>query len=150
MPRIMNVTSSLENKEVWNAYEFGLFYRQPPNWKLAKKSVSSSQVTPHHVRLYKFWFNSLKHQKTRYQEVNEHQFNGLTWNRCTFIRSTSVVIKKNNARITRSKPIRQRTQRGSRRLREMSASKPSDTTTNHSDASCANPRAPEVSPVAGP
>lgn len=39
-PRILNIISTFAFDDVWNADEFGLFYRQPPNWTLANTSVS--------------------------------------------------------------------------------------------------------------
>lgn len=40
LPRILRIVATYSYKDVWNADEFGLFYRQPPNWTLANTSVS--------------------------------------------------------------------------------------------------------------
>lgn len=39
-PRILNIISTFAFDDVWNADEFGLFYRQPPNWTLSNTAVS--------------------------------------------------------------------------------------------------------------
>ena len=40
MPRILEIVNSFAEKDVWNADEFGLFFRQPPSWTLASGAVS--------------------------------------------------------------------------------------------------------------
>lgn len=40
MPRIHEVMACYKEKDVWNADELGLFYRQPPSWTLASGAVS--------------------------------------------------------------------------------------------------------------
>ena len=40
LPEIRSQVSEYETKDVWNADEFGLFYRQPPGWSLSQKQHS--------------------------------------------------------------------------------------------------------------
>lgn len=40
LPRILRIVATYSYKDVLNADEFGLFYRQLPNWTLANTSVS--------------------------------------------------------------------------------------------------------------
>lgn len=40
MPRIILAIATYKHCDVWNADEFGLFYRQPPSWTLANGPVS--------------------------------------------------------------------------------------------------------------
>lgn len=40
MPRIERIVMTFANKDVWNADEFGLYYRQPSGWTLCKRAVS--------------------------------------------------------------------------------------------------------------
>ena len=37
MPRILRIVTSFAACDVWNADEFGLYYRQPPGWTLSKR-----------------------------------------------------------------------------------------------------------------
>jgi len=38
MPRIMRIVMTYAARDIWNAEEFGLFYRQPPGWTLSKNA----------------------------------------------------------------------------------------------------------------
>lgn len=40
MPGLLRVIRTYAHKDVWNADEFGLFYRQPPTWSLSNTSVT--------------------------------------------------------------------------------------------------------------
>lgn len=40
MPRLLRIVSTYPHADIWNADEFGLFYRQPPSWTLSTKPVS--------------------------------------------------------------------------------------------------------------
>lgn len=40
MPRIKRIMMTFSARDIWNADEFGLFYRQPSNWTLCKGNVS--------------------------------------------------------------------------------------------------------------
>lgn len=40
MPRILSLMNNFADKDIWNADEFGLFFRQPPTWTLSSGPVS--------------------------------------------------------------------------------------------------------------
>lgn len=43
MPCIHMLMMTFDARDIWNADEFGLFYRQPPSWTLSRKVVSGSK-----------------------------------------------------------------------------------------------------------
>lgn len=43
LPQLMHIISTYPERDVWNADEFGLFYRQPPSWTLSNRACSGSQ-----------------------------------------------------------------------------------------------------------
>lgn len=57
MPRINLIIATYAKRDVWNADEFGLFYRQPPTWTPSQGPVSGFKKEKTRITLLAFCNN---------------------------------------------------------------------------------------------